>query len=155
METLHGCWLEADRADSVATELLRIRSVLNPMTSSSSSPSSAHATSLSAPSFDHEIITAILRHVEQTSRLLRDLHDLFPIYRLRVAIVIYYLTVILPCLQRTLRDMLEFLTCEDFSPRVKWALMHERLNEQGGMSLALRFVMYGDFLVQLVRLLSR
>lgn len=34
-------------------------------------------------------------------------------------------------------------------------LMHERLNEQGGMSLALRFVMYVDFLVQCVRLLSR
>lgn len=34
-------------------------------------------------------------------------------------------------------------------------LMHERLSEQGGMSLALRFVMYVDFLVQLVRLLMR
>lgn len=38
---------------------------------------------------------------------------------------------------------------------MQWMLMHERLSEQGGMSLALRFAMYVDFLVQLVRLLMR
>ncbi|ATZ55249.1 hypothetical protein BCIN_11g05250 [Botrytis cinerea B05.10] len=161
MEELSGCWREAARADAVAIELLKIRTHLTssptPLISSSSphphSPSLSHPDPPSIP--DHEIITAILRHVEQSSRLLRDLHDLFPIYRLRVPVVVYYLTVILPCLQKTLRDMLAFLLCDDWSIRMKWMLMHERLNEQGGMSLALRFVMYVDFLVQCVRLLSR
>ncbi|KAB8291130.1 hypothetical protein EYC80_009818 [Monilinia laxa] len=145
MAELSGCWLEADRADHVATELLRIRNILSPITSPSSSN----------PSSDYETQTAILRHVEQASRLLRDLHDLFPIYRSRAPLLVYDLTVLLPCLQKSLRDMLAFLRCEDFAPRMQWMLMHERLNEQGGMSLALRFVMYVDFLVQLVRLLMR
>ncbi|RAL65079.1 hypothetical protein DID88_001186 [Monilinia fructigena] len=86
MAELSGCWLEADRADNVATELLRIRNILSPITSLSSSN----------PSSDYETQTAILRHVEQASRLLRDLHDLFPIYRSRVPLLVYDLTVLLP-----------------------------------------------------------
>lgn len=166
MEELSGCWREAARADAVAIELLKIRTHLTSssvalLSSSFSShphypsPSDSDSHPDSPDITDYEIITAILRHVEQTSRLLRDLHDLFPIFRLRVPVVIYYLTVILPCLQKTLRDMLAFLMCDDWSIRMKWTLMHERLNEQGGMTLALRFVMYVDFLVQCVRLLSR
>ncbi|EDN96258.1 predicted protein [Sclerotinia sclerotiorum 1980 UF-70] len=161
MEELSGCWLEAIRADTVAIELLKIRTHLTststPLlsTSSPSSPYPSTFTRSSSPSIkDPEIITAILRHVEQTSRLLRDLYDLFPIYRIRVPVIVYYLTVILPCLQKTLRDMLAFLTCEDFSLSLRWLRMYERLNEQGGMTLTLRFVMYVDFLVQCVRLLT-
>ncbi|KAF7868656.1 hypothetical protein EAF04_005186 [Stromatinia cepivora] len=159
MEELSGCWLEAIRADTVATELLKIRTHLTsspiPLLSSSPSPYPSTLTRSSSPSInDPEIITAILRHVEQTSRLLRDLYDLFPIYRIRVPVIVYYLTIILPCLQKTLRDMLAFLLCEDFSLSLRWLRMYERLNEQGGMTLTLRFVMYVDFLVQCVRLLT-
>ncbi|TGO21663.1 hypothetical protein BPAE_0207g00180 [Botrytis paeoniae] len=163
MEELSGCWREAARADAVAIELLKIRTHLTSSSVAllSSSSSHPHSPSLSdshpeSPGItDYEIITAILRHVEQTSRLLRDLHDLFPIFRLRVPVVIYYLTVILPCLQKTLRDMLAFLLCDDWSIRMKWMLMHERLNEQGGMSLALRFVIsptYDPTTLELLRL---
>ncbi|KAI9644920.1 hypothetical protein NHQ30_006954 [Ciborinia camelliae] len=144
MEELQGCWYEAIRADSVATELLRIRSIFDPSSSL-----------LSLPTSDYEIITTVLRHVEEISRLLRDLHDLFLIYQVRVPFLIYYLALLLPCLQKTLRDMLEYLKCDDFSATVKWSLMHERLNEQGGLSLECRFVMYVEFLVQLVRFLKR
>ncbi|KAA8567381.1 hypothetical protein EYC84_010402 [Monilinia fructicola] len=121
MGELFGCWLEANRADTVATELLRIRNILSPITS----PSSPN------PSSDYETQTAILRHVEQTSCLLRDLYDLFPICRPRVPLLTYHLTVILPCLQKSLRDMLVFLRCEDFEPRMQWMLMHERLRPRG------------------------
>ncbi|QSZ29883.1 hypothetical protein DSL72_004401 [Monilinia vaccinii-corymbosi] len=161
MEELPGCWREAARADSVATELLRIRNILTPTPpllsspSSSPSPSSSTSTSTPPPSSDYDIQTAIIRYVEQTSHMLRDLHDLFPVYRARIPMIIYYLRVILPCLQKSLMDMLVFLRCEDFAPRVQWERMHERLNQQGGLSLQMRFVTYADFLVQLVRLLTR
>ncbi|PQE06393.1 Peptidase SUMO Sentrin Ubl1 protein [Rutstroemia sp. NJR-2017a WRK4] len=134
MEEL-GCWREAQRADQVAAALVRVRDEL--------SPESADA------------ISPILEHLDATSRLLRDLHDLFPIHRSRVPIINHYLTVILPCLQKTLRDMKAYLDCEDFAPETQWNLIQERLNNQGEMTLVNRFVMYVDYLVQVVRLLSR
>jgi hypothetical protein len=121
MEELFGCWREAQRCDRVATELLRIRSALN------------------LDFYDH--ITELLREVESTSRLLRDLHDLFPIYKSRVPIVLYYLTVVLPCLQKTLRDMMIYVDNDALPPGSQWVLLKERLSEQGGMALAARFVM--------------
>lgn len=122
MEELLGCWQEARRCDRVSTELLRIRST----------------TELEL----YDPITILLREVETASRLLRDLHDLFPIYRDRVSIVLYYLTVILPCLQRTLRDMMICIDHEALPAPIQWSLMMERLQSQGGMGLAPRFVMY-------------
>ena len=93
MDTVEGCWREAVRCDRVSEELLRIRSTTE------------------LEYYDH--ITDLLREVETTSRLLRDIHDLFPIYRSRVTIVTYYLTVILPCLQKTLRDMMIYINHEN------------------------------------------
>lgn len=122
MGELFGCWREAQRCDHVATELLRIRSIT-----------------------EHEFydqITVLLTEVETTSRLLRDLYDLFPIYKSRVPIVLYYLTVILPCLCKTLRDMMIYIDNENLPAPAQWAVMLERLNDQGGMGLAPRFVMY-------------
>lgn len=134
MDELFGCWQEARRADRVATELLRIRAT----------------TDLEY----YDRITALLREVETTSRLLRDLHDLFPIYRDRVSIILYYLTIILPCLQKTLRDMMIYIDHGALPPYRQWELMIDRLSDQGGMGLTPRFVMYIEFLVQLVRLLT-
>ena len=135
MEELFGVWREAARADKVAAHLSRIRH------------------DLSEEYFER--ITAVLREVESSSRLLRDFHDLFPIYRSRVPIVLYYLQVILPCYCKTLRDMVIYLDNSELNPRRQWVLMNERLNDQGGMTLPQRFVMYIDFMVQLIRLLSR
>lgn len=135
MEELSGCWREAQRADKVADELKRIRSDL---------------------SLDfYNPITDLLREVESTSRLLKDIHDMFPIYRSRVAIILYYLTVLLPCLCKTLRDMMIYLDNDAIPSSTQWTLMNERLSEQGGMALSNRFVMYIEYLVQVVRLLSR
>jgi hypothetical protein len=135
MEELQGCWREAQRADKVADGLLRIR------------------TQLDLEFYDQ--ISAVLREVESTSRLLRDLHDLFPIYRTRLPIIVYYLNVILPSLQRTMKEMTFYLEHENLPARAQWTLMSDRLNQQGGMTMAARFVMYVELLVQLVRLLSR
>jgi len=149
---LSGVWWEARRADKVAAQLFRLRCDLD-------------------LEF-YDTISALLREVESASRLLRDLHDLFSIYRARIPIVLYYLTVILPCLCKTLRDMMIYIDNESLPPRTQWTLMCERMGDQGGMTLAARFVMYVEFIVrkssrsishpaskankpELVRLLSR
>ena len=121
MDELFGCWREAQRCDKVATQLWGIRD-------------------LNHDFWDH--ITAVLKEVESASRLLRDLHDLFPIYRSRVPVVLYYLTVILPCLCKTLRDMMIYIDNESLPSRTQWTLMIERMGDQGGTTLAARFVMY-------------
>lgn len=135
MEECFGCWQEALRADKVAAILLAIRTALKPDY--------------------YENISAVLREVESASRLLRDLYDLFPIYRTRVPVVIYYLNVILPTFQKSIRDMLIYIDNADLPARTQWSLMSQRLSDQGGMTLAQRFVMYCEALVQTVRLLSR
>lgn len=129
-----GCWHEAQRCDLIAVHLLRLRDELR---------------------LDFEdSVTPLVRAVDQTSRLLRDIHDLFSIYRTRASLVRHDLTVILPCLSKTLRDMNTYVGSELLPAGRQWILMNERLNAQGGMTLGARFAMYYDFLVQLIRLLS-
>ncbi len=130
-----GCWQEARRADKVADHLLRIRSEVD------------------LEYYDN--ITAVLRNVESASRLLRDLYDLFPIYKPRVPIIVYYLNVCLPSLCQTMREMMLFLDNQSLPPNRQWILMYERLTDQGAMGLPTRFIMFVDLLVQLVRLLSK
>ncbi|KAL5313913.1 hypothetical protein ACEPPN_018336 [Leptodophora sp. 'Broadleaf-Isolate-01'] len=124
MEVLLGAWREALRADKAVVQLLRIRTVLD------------------LEFYDH--ITAVLREIESASRLLRDLYDLFPIYRSRVPIIIYYLDIILPSLERTIKNMMAYIDNDAFPARTQWTLMVERLGDQGGMSLPTRFVIYLD-----------
>lgn len=90
MEVLPGAWREAQRADQVAVRLVRIRGALE--------------------SDFYEHITAVLRGLESTSRLLRDLYDLFPIYRARVPMIVYYLDLVLPSLESTLKKMSEWVS---------------------------------------------
>lgn len=130
-----GCWQEARRADKVADHLERIRSAVD------------------LEFYDN--ITAVLRNVESTSRLLRDLYDLFPLYQPRVPLILYYLNVCLPSLCKTMREMMIFLDSKGLPPDRQWILMYDRLTDEGGMSLETRFVMFVDLLVQLVRLLSK
>ncbi|KAG9232908.1 hypothetical protein BJ875DRAFT_379717 [Amylocarpus encephaloides] len=134
MEELFGCWQEARRADKISARLLVIRTELDEF---------------------YGNITAVLKEVESSSRLLRDLYDLFPIYRSRVAMVLYYLNVILPTMSRTMRDMTIYIDNDELPTGLQWTLMYQRIGDQGGMNLAQRFAMYCEALVQTVRLLSR
>ncbi|TVY20031.1 hypothetical protein LARI1_G002115 [Lachnellula arida] len=131
MEGCFGCWQEAQRADKVAGFLLALRTALKPEY--------------------YENISAVLKEVESASRLLRDMYDLFPIYRTRVPVVLYYLNIILPTFQKTMRDMLIYIDNGEIPARTQWTLMSQRLSDQGGMTLAQRFVMYCEALVQTVR----
>lgn len=51
--------------------------------------------------------------------------------------------------------MMAYIDHDAFPARTQWTLMCERLGDQGGMTIATRFAMYVEFLVQLVRLLRR
>jgi hypothetical protein len=134
MDELFGCWQEARRADKTSARLLVIRTELEE---------------------HYEHISAVLKEVECSSRLLRDLYDLFPIYRSRVPMVLYYLQVILPTMCKTMRDMTIYIENDELPTKAQWVLMNDRLSAQGGMTLAQRFSMYCEALVQTVRLLSR
>jgi hypothetical protein len=116
-----GCWREAERCDRVALQLLRIRS------------------ELTVQAYDE--ITQLVNEVEATSRLLRDVYDLFPLYRERTQVVVYYLTLVLACLSKTLRDMMIYISNDELLSGRQWALMNERLGEQGDMPLVDRFVL--------------
>lgn len=121
IEPVFGCWQEAIRCDRVIVHLLRTRR------------------DLGDEYYKH--ITDLISEVEATSRLLRDVYDLYPIYRSRGPIVSYYLDVVLPCLQKTLRDMMIYIDNDEISPRRQWVLMNDRLGEQLGIALANRFDM--------------
>jgi hypothetical protein len=116
-----GCWQEARRCDLIAVQLIRVRNDLR-------------------LEF-YDPITVLLGRVDQISRLLRDLHDFVLLYRERVPLVQYYLAVILPCLQKTLRDMDIYIGNDMLPSGRQWILMNERLDDQGGMKLATRFQM--------------
>ncbi|KAH8805292.1 hypothetical protein F5884DRAFT_681119 [Xylogone sp. PMI_703] len=130
-----GCWLEAQRTDLIARNIYHLRNALDLKFS--------------------EQTTALLRQIEITSRLLRDLYDLFPIYQSRVTILTYFLQVLIPCLERTLRDMRVYVDNKGLQPTQQWTLMIERLGEQEGITIIQRFAMYNAFLVHLVQLLTR
>ncbi|KIN01859.1 hypothetical protein OIDMADRAFT_120606 [Oidiodendron maius Zn] len=134
MEEL-GCWQEAERCDRAATQLLRIRR------------------ELTVESFEE--VTQLVVEVEATSRILRDIYDLFRLYRARTVIVTYYLTLVLGCLQKTLRDMMIYISNDELLSGRQWVLMNERLGDQGDISLIERFILYFNFLVQCIRLFSR
>jgi hypothetical protein len=116
-----GCWQEAERCDRVATQLLRIRG------------------EITSESFEE--ITQLVVEVEATSRILRDIYDLFRLYRARTPIVTYYLTLVLGCLQKTLRDMMIYISNDELLSGRQWVLMNERLGDQGDISLIERFVL--------------
>ena len=136
MDELLGCWREAQRADKVSVELIRMRKALG-------------------LEF-YDPISTILRGIELSSRLLRDLYDLFPIYRARVPIIVYYLNVILPSLCKTLKEMLVYVDNPNLAVRSQWILMGEKMGVlSAGMDLDERHVVYNEFLVQLIRLLGK
>jgi hypothetical protein len=105
MEALLGCWREAQRADKVAVQLVRIRREID------------------LEFYDH--ITAVLREIESTSRLLRDIYDLFTVYRSRVPVILYYLNVLLPSLCKSLKDMILYLEHDRMYSILAYFIFHK------------------------------
>lgn len=133
---LDGCCFEAERADRVNCCLQGLRNAL--------------------PDHLHPHLTAIIDQLQSTSHLLRDLADKSQVHLSQVPVVIDYLNVILPCLCRTLRDIMTYYDDKYRSRESRWKIMyHNMSNELPGTTLPARFVMYNQFLGLLNFMLTR
>lgn len=135
-QLLNGCCHEADRADIVGFNLQGLRNSL--------------------PTSFHPHINGIIEEIHSTSRLLRDLSEQAQIHISQLTAVFDYLNVILPCLCRTLRDIMTFIEDKSMNREHRWRAMYHKLgNELPGTTLPARFIMYNQFLRLLQDLLTR
>lgn len=136
MAELLACWREAERAYDIAAALHRIKSEVDILLVNE--------------------VAEVTRQIWLASTLLRDLFDLFPFYSERGHYLLDYLSIILPCLRRTLQDIWYHIGNypEHTFERI-WIALDEDLQRQSDVSLRERFTLYNDFLVQLIQLLSR
>ncbi|KAI0506242.1 hypothetical protein F5B22DRAFT_473345 [Xylaria bambusicola] len=133
---LDGCCVEAERADRVGYCLQGLRNAL--------------------PEHLQPHLTAVIDHLQITSHLLRDLADKSQVHLSQVPVMIDYLNVILPCLCRTLRDIMGYYEDKYRSKEHRWRTMyHEMSNELPGTTLPARFVMYNQYLASLNYMLTR
>ncbi|KAI3332289.1 hypothetical protein HD806DRAFT_530046 [Xylariaceae sp. AK1471] len=133
---LNGCCIEAERADQVAFCLQGLRNTL--------------------PEHLHSHLTAVIDQLQITSGLLRDLADKSQVHLSQVPVMIDYLNVILPCLCRTLRDIMGYYDDKSMNKEHRWRTMYYRMsNELPGTTLPARFVMYNQFLGLLDCMLRR
>ncbi|KAI0444803.1 hypothetical protein F4803DRAFT_572511 [Xylaria telfairii] len=133
---LDGCCVEAERADRVGFALQGLRNAL--------------------PEHLHPHLTAVIDQLQHTSQLLRDLADKSQVHLSQVPVMIDYLNVILPCLCRTLRDIMGYYEDKFLSKEHRWRTMyHSMSNELPGTTLPARFVMYNQFLGSLNYMLTR
>lgn len=133
---LQGCCREAERADIVATNLDSLRAVLH----DSLRPH----------------LTAVIEEMRATARILRELADRSQVHLGRVHIMLNYLNIVLPCLQRTLRDITAFYDDKALSRENRWRKMYNSMMEEvGGLSLPMRFGVYNSFLMLLKHMLTR
>lgn len=135
MAGLLGCWREAERAEDIAAALYRIR--------------------LEVDSLLLDDVEDVMAQVQFSSRLLRDLYDLSPIYKVRAHIIQEYLAVLLPCYKRTLQDIFHHLGDPALPFQQIWINLYNQLSIGDGVPLGDRFDIYNGFLIQLVLLLSR
>ncbi|KAI0111680.1 hypothetical protein F4814DRAFT_450354 [Daldinia grandis] len=135
-QLLNGCFLEADRADMVGFNLQGLRNCLSEQF--------------------HPHLSGIIEEIYNTSRLLRDLAEQAQIHVSQLPAVFDYLNVILPCLCKTLRDIMSFYEDKSMNKEHRWRTMYHKLgNELPGTTLPARFIMYNQFLRLLQELLTR
>ncbi|KAH8788459.1 hypothetical protein F5883DRAFT_5748 [Diaporthe sp. PMI_573] len=134
-QLLHGCFLEADRADRVAQGLDALRESL------------AH--SFHGPMF------LLIEEVWQSGRLLRELADRGHVHVSRVTVVANHLNVVLPGLSKSLRDIAGYYDDKTVTRELRWRKMYHDMKKEADMELLLRFQLYNRFLSLLVGLLAR
>ncbi|KAJ2990804.1 hypothetical protein NUW58_g2772 [Xylaria curta] len=133
---LDGCCVEAERADRVGYCLQGLRNSL--------------------PEHLHPHLTAVIDQLQVTSQLLRDLADKSQVHLSQVPVMIDYLNVVLPCLCRTLRDIMGYYEDKTMTREHRWRTMyHVMSSELPGTTLPARFVMYNQFLGLLNYMLTR
>jgi hypothetical protein len=133
---LHGCTREAERGDIVSLELDGLRNAL--------------------PETFHSHMRLVSDEIRTSSRTLRDIVHQAQVHFDRVPLVLNYLNDVLACLCRSLRDITGFYEDRSITREVRWRKMyHTMTTEAGGLPLPQRFMMYNDYLTQLVQILTR
>lgn len=133
---LRGCCREADRADVVSINLDQLR--------------------LALPESFHGHLFALTEEIRSSSRLLRDLADRAQVHVSRVPIVANYLNVVLPCLSKTLKDIVAYYEDKTVTREIRWRKMYNKMTDEAeGLALPQRFVLYNHFLSLLKQLLTR
>ncbi|OLN97137.1 hypothetical protein CCHL11_02245 [Colletotrichum chlorophyti] len=122
---LQQCCCEAERADLVSMNLEGLRMAL--------------------PEVYGGHITALAGEVRSSSRILRDLADLSQVHFTRVPILLNYLNIVLPCLSKTLRDILNYYDDRTVSRETRWRRMYHRMTQEvNGLPLPQRFAKQED-----------
>lgn len=133
---LQGCCREAERAEVTALSLDGLRLTL-------------------LETFQAHMV-AVIEEIRRCGALLRDLADRAQVHIARVQIVLDYLNIILPCLSKTLRDIMSYIEDKTISKETRWRKMyHEMSKEAAGLKLPERFGLYNHFLTSLKQLLTR
>lgn len=135
---LKGCCLEAERSDSV---WLRLEGLFQAL-----------------PEANRRQLRSLIDEIRTTSLILRELADLSQVHQDRVPLVLDPLNTVLPCLSRSLRDIITHYENRKLTKVNRWRTMfHEMTNEAGGLQLQLpqRFVVYNHYLTAIRNLLFR
>ncbi|PNP42571.1 hypothetical protein TGAMA5MH_05312 [Trichoderma gamsii] len=133
---LKGCCLEAERSDSV---WLRLEGLFQAL-----------------PEANRRQLRSLIDEIRTTSLILRELADLSQVHQDRVPLVLDPLNTILPCLSRSLRDIVTHYENRKLTKVNRWRTMfHDMTNEAGGLQLPQRFVVYNHYLTAIRNLLSR
>lgn len=134
-QLLHGCFLEAERADRVARGLEELRKTLQ-------------------ESY-HGHLNAVIEEIRRSVRILRDLADRSHLHVSRAPVVANHLNVVLPCMSKTLRDITGYYDDKTITRETRWRKMYHEMLKEGGLPLPQRFMMYNHFLTLLLFLLTR
>jgi hypothetical protein len=133
---LRDCCREAERADVVSRGLDLLRAAL--------------------PESFHGHLIALAGEIRASSRLLRGLADRSQVHIMRVPIVTTYLDVALPCLSKSLKDIMAYYEDKTLTREIRWRKMYNKMTEEaGGLPLPQRFVLYNHYLSLLRQLLTR
>ncbi|KAM0514861.1 hypothetical protein ACHAPE_006537 [Trichoderma viride] len=133
---LKGCCLEAERSDSV---WLRLEGLFQAL-----------------PEANRRQLRSLIDEIRTTSLILRELADLSQVHQDRVPLVLDPLNTILPCLSRSLRDIVTHYENRKLTKVNRWRTMfHDMTSDAGGLQLPQQFVVYNHYLTAIRNLLSR
>ena len=104
----------------------------------------------------HGHLIALAEEIRTTCRLLTDLTARSQLHISRVTILVDHLTVILPCLAKSLRDIMSYYNDKTLTKELRWRKMYNKMTEEAaGLPLPQRFVLYNHFLTLLLQMLTR
>ncbi|VUC19871.1 unnamed protein product [Clonostachys rosea] len=130
-----GCCLEADRADTIVFHLEKLRSGVTGNT---------------------QHLTATIEEIRANGGHLRELVDFAQVHRDRVPTLLNFLNILLPCLSRSLRDILFYCVDRSATKKNRWRKMYHHLTaESDGLPLPQRFTLYNYFLKSIRDVLIR